>query len=429
MAKVQTLQAMVEEQLGQLPRLLTTRLMREKLEAFGCANDERLVGRFVDHLHAGNGGDTVELGDEFGGAMPQDAVLNFDDADLAELERVIAEFEEGLPDLLRGSAKKAAEAMLRRYKASWSEWRPHAVEEIAGFRANLERRWGKGFDLLRMLIELSRDQGTAFHRRARRSRSVRNAHLNTALSHLHARAIQIASEIMTLMEGGFADGAMARWRTLHEVTCVAMVLSDEGDELAERYLAHEVVEARKGLGQYQRCHEALGYAPFSAREAKRIERGFDALIARYGKEFGSDYGWAAAHLGVARPTFCQIEDAAGRAMMRSHYRMASHNVHAGAKGIAYRLSALEGRFSAIAGASNVGFVEPGQNLGLSLLHFTMLMLPRGWTLDRIALLSALIDLQGQIGPALARSGRGISRDERRIQSERSKSIARQARAQ
>ncbi|MCA0422669.1 MAG: hypothetical protein LCH61_04990 [Proteobacteria bacterium] len=60
-----------------------------------------------------------------------------------------------------------------------------------------------------MLIELSRYIGTDFHRRASRSRSRRRAHLNKALSHLHVRAIQIASEIMTLMENGYADGAVA----------------------------------------------------------------------------------------------------------------------------------------------------------------------------------------------------------------------------
>ena len=414
MARSQTLQAMVEEQVGELPRLLATRLMREKLEPFGCAGDDTLVGRFVDHLLEGGGEDTIELGNGFDCVLPADAVLVFDEADLAELERAVAEFKSGLPDLLRGSAKLAGRSMLRRYKKDWSGWRPHALVEMDRFKGNLEGRWGKGFDLLRMLIELSRDQGSAFHRRASRRRSTRRANLNGALSHLHARAIQISSEIMTLMEGGFADGAMARWRTLHEVTCVAMVLDGGGDELAKRYLAHELVEAMKGLRQYRECHEALGYAAFSEREARTIERGFDAVIARYGREFGGDYGWVAAHLGVARPTFSQIEEAAGRAMMRSHYKMASHNVHAGAKGIAYRLSALDRRHAAIAGASNVGFVEPGQNLALSLLHFTMLLLPRGWTLDKLALLSALVDLHWEIGPSLARSERAIARDERRI---------------
>lgn len=429
MMKAQTLQAMFQEQIGELPRLLATRIIRGKLEPLGRAGDEKLVDTLVNQLLGGDGGDTVEFEDEkLNGALPRDIVLHFDDADLAELQRMVAEFEEGLPEILTGAAKVAAKVMLRSYKRSWSEWHPHAVAEMDGFKANLQARWGKGFDLLRMLIEMSRDQGTAFHRRASRSRSARHAHLNTALSHLHTRALQIASEIMTLMEGGLADGAMARWRTLHEVTCVATVLTDGGEELADRYLTHEIVEARKALGQYQGCHEALGYAPFSPREAAKIERDYAAVIGRYGREFGGEYGWVATHLGISRPNFSQIEEAAGRAMMRSHYKMASHNVHAGAKGIAYRLGAFDRRFSGIAGATNVGFVEPGQNLGLSLLHFTMLLLPRRWTLDKIALLTVMVDIQGEIGPALARSEGSITRDERRIRKAREVSRTRHRQA-
>lgn len=282
------------------------------------------------------------------------------------------------------------------------------------FRFNLEARWGKGFDALRMLIELSRDIGTDFHRRSSRSRSRRRVHLNKALSHLHVRAIQIASEIMVLMENGYADGAIARWRTLHEVACVAMVLGDGGEALAERYLAHEIVEAKKGLGQYQQCHPKLGYAPFSKRAAAQIERDYADAINRYGKEFGGDYGWVAAHLGNPKPNFSNIEDAAGRAMMRSHYKMASHNVHASTKGIAYRLGSLDRHYAVIAGASNVGFVEPGQNLALSLMHITILLVPTSWTLDKIAKLMALSKLHDRIPRALAQSERAIARDENKI---------------
>lgn len=425
MTGARTLQGVWKELLAEFPRLLATRLLREKLEPFGCADDEELVEGLVVHLLAGDGRDSPDLGGEFEDRLPDDVVLQFDDDDMAKLEHAVAKFSDGLPELVRGSAEAAAEAMLRRYKRNWSEWRPHAVARMDGFKANLETRWGKGFDLIRMLIELSRDQGTAFHRRAKRShrRSGRRAHLDTALSHLHSRALQIASEIMTLMENGFADGAMARWRTLHEVTCVAMVLNDGGDELAERYLAHEFVEAKKALGQYQQCQERLGYAPLSRRETTRIERDFDTVIARYGKDFGGDYGWIADRLGVARPNFRHVENAAGQAMMRSHYKMASNNVHAGVKGIAHRLSAFDPGYSAISVASNVGFVEPGQNLGMSLLHFTMLLLPKRWTLDGIALLNGLIALQGEIGPALARSERSISRDEHRIRKGRAASRA------
>jgi hypothetical protein len=193
-----------------------------------------------------------------------------------------------------------------------------------------------------------------------------------------------------------------------------MVLDDGGEALAERYFAHDIVEAKKGLGQYQQCHIPLGYAPFSKRAAARIERDYADAILRYGKEFGGDYGWVAAHLGNPKPNFSNIENAAGRAMMRSHYKMASHNIHASTKGIAYRLGSLDCEFTSIAGASNVGFLEPGQNLALSLMHITILLLPTPWTLDQIAQLLALNKLHKRIPLALAQSERAIARDEKKV---------------
>ena len=351
-----------------MPRIIATELVRDKLKAGGYAEDEKLIGSIVDQLLRASSDESDDSDDVVEIDSDADIVLEFTDADTARVQEYVDKISETIPDLIHTVAEAAAIKMLRRYERDWAAWRDATDIQLDQFRANLQARWGKGFDALRMLIELSRDIGTDLHRRASRSRSRRRAHLNKALSHLHVRAIQIASEIMVLMENGYADGAMARWRTLHEVACVAMVLGDGGEELAERYLAHEIVEAKKGLRQYQQCHPKLGYAPFSKRAAARIERDYTGAISRYGKEFGGDYGWVAAHLGNPRPNFSHIEDAAGRAMMRSHYKMASHNVHASTKGITYRLGSLDRHYAVIAGASNVGFVEPGQNLALSLMH-------------------------------------------------------------
>ncbi|KQZ22440.1 hypothetical protein ASD50_21260 [Mesorhizobium sp. Root552] len=411
-----SLQALLEEQLSTMPRVIATELVRDKLKAAGHGEDEKLIGSIVDQLlGAGSGedadgddADVIEIESD------EDIVLQFTDADTARVQGYADKISETLPDLIHTVAEAAAGKILRRYERDWAVWRDATDIQMDQFRCNLQARWGKGFDALRMLIELSRDIGTDFHRRASRSRSRRRAHLNKALSRLHVRAIQIASEIMVLMENGYADGAMARWRTLHEVACVAMVLYDGGEALAERYLAHEIVEAKKGLGQYQQCHTRLGYAPFAKRAAARIEKDYADAIRRYGKEFGGDYGWVAAHLGNPKPNFSNIEDAAGLAMMRSHYKMASHNVHASTKAIVYQLGSLDRRYAVIAGASNVGFVEPGQNLALSLLHITMLLLPTSWTLDKIAQLMALNKLHDRIPRALAQAERAIARDEKKI---------------
>lgn len=412
---MQSLQAILEEQLAELPRAIATQLIRDKLEPMGLADNEPVVAALVAHVLSGADDGPFDLEVDLPeGVSPDGIVLDFGGEDFAFIAKAEAAFHDELPGLIQETARRAAQFVVAGYRASWPDFRAAEVAAVDDFRGNIEARWGEGFDLVRMLIEISREQGMAFDRRARRSRSSRNAHLNTALVHLHARALQIASEIMVLMESGYADGAMARWRTLHEVTCVAMVLKDGGDALAQRYLEHDAVECKKGLGQYQQCHEALGFPPFAARDTRRIEKAYVAAIAKYGKDFGGDYGWVAAHVGVARPNFSQIEQAAGRAMMRTYYKMASHNVHAGVKGIMSRLSAFDGGLVPIAGASNVGFAEPGQNLALSLLHFTMLLLPRRWTLDKIALLMGIIDLEKRVGPTLLKAQRRIDRDERQI---------------
>jgi len=68
---------------------------------------------------------------------------------------------------------------------------------------------------------------------------------------LHIRACQVTNEIIILLENGYADGAMARWRTLHEIATVAAVIAKFGDELAERYVHYQIVESTKALTAYE----------------------------------------------------------------------------------------------------------------------------------------------------------------------------------
>ena len=57
----------------------------------------------------------------------------------------------------------------------------------------------------------------------------------TALRFLHGRAMQVYLEVITLMKGGLADGANARWRTLYELTIVAWFIRDQGEKVAQEY--------------------------------------------------------------------------------------------------------------------------------------------------------------------------------------------------
>lgn len=419
-----TLHDMLNEQLRELPRLLLTELVRDKLTELGHGENEKLLALLVDDILTDGGDESVDVDGrivdpENSCTVEGDVTIHFLPEDVERLDKAVAEFQAELPDLLRETATVAAKAMLKQYRRDWTAWRPHDLVDFDGFRLRLQTRWQKGFDALRMLIEIARDIGVDYQKRGKRGRSSKRTHIGPALMHLHARALQISSEMMLLMENGFADGAMARWRTLHEITCVATLIAAGGDALAERYMLHEYVEARKGLIQLQASQPLLGYTALSKRQAAAIERDYHTVLARFGKPFGTDYGWAAEYLGEPQPTFRHIEQAVGRAKMRSHYKMASQNVHAGTKGIAHRLGAMNRRYAGIAGASNAGFLEPGQNLAISLTQITMLLLPKTSLLDDLAQMALLRDLQDQIPKALAHSHRAIRREEAEKARERS----------
>src|SRR5260370_35431821 len=86
-------------------------------------------------------------------------------------------------------------------------------------------------------------------------------HLKTLLIRLLVRGCQVTDEIICLLENGFADGAMARWRTLHEIAVVAAVISQHGEDIAERYVDHQAVWSKRALGKNKAGHKSLGLQP------------------------------------------------------------------------------------------------------------------------------------------------------------------------
>lgn len=170
-----SLQALLDEQLSTVPQVIATELVRDKLKAAGHAEDEKLISSIVEQLlssgedASGDDEDAIEI--ESG----EDIVLQFTDADTARVHEYAEKISETLPDLMHTVAEKAAGKMLRRYERDWAAWRDATEIQMDQFRFNLQVRWGKGFDALRILIELSRDIGTDFHRRARRSGKIEGA--------------------------------------------------------------------------------------------------------------------------------------------------------------------------------------------------------------------------------------------------------------
>jgi hypothetical protein len=262
-----------------------------------------------------------------------------------------------------------------------------------------------------MLLTISRELGASVNDEIGESPDAAGReHLIHVLLRLHARACQITDEIICLLEGGFADGAMARWRTLHEVAVVATFISEHGDNLAERYILHETIESKRAMDDYQACQPRLGYEPLDESDIKAVLQSYDELITRFGKDFRGDYGWASHHLGTPQPTFKDIERAVGIDHLRAHYRMASHNVHANPKGVFVKLGLIQESQVLLIGPSNAGFAEPGHAAARSLTQVSATLGLLQPTFDNIVGLQIMVQLVREIGAAFGQATERLAAD-------------------
>lgn len=302
-----------------------------------------------------------------------------------DAEQAVAAFLETLPKLL-----------LEDFKSAWPKQAKSQKRDTNRFRRHLERLWGKPLEQLAMLLVLARELGDGILEELNRSPRQKTPSMNEAMVRLHARSCQIAEEVMTLLHAGLADGAIARWRSLHEVSVVLFFIWQRGEYMARRYLDHDVVESfRAALGYDQTC-ERLGRPPLTEGDWKELRKARDTVLKKYGEDFDEDYGWAAAALKKRRPKFADLQSAVELDHWKSDYKFASHNVHAGSKGISFRLSSPDSD-QVISGASDFGLCEPGQNTAISIAQTSTVIVQLAPTLERLAMAKTLGALCEEIG--------------------------------
>ncbi len=347
------------------------KLIREKFRAAGVRVRLASIRKVVEQIMSGEEDIT------FGEAKADEVPVEISDEELnAVMDRVEQFAKNDIPEIIKEVSDKAAEQLYADLEKKWAKEHRQQKVDLAMFQKNLEVRYGSGLDKLRILATIAREWGQENYQRKFAQGNGVLSHRDDVLINLHVRGCQVLLEILTLLETGLADGAMARWRTLHEITTVGMLIDKHGEELAQRYVEYQIVESKKAITAYEACHEKLGYEPYPEEEVASIRSQYAVLIDKYGKEFGKEYGWAAHLLGEGpnkQVKFVTLEKAVGMKMMRAHYQMACYNVHASPKGIYFKLGQIERSETLLAGSSNAGLVEPAQNAALSLGKLTMLV--------------------------------------------------------
>lgn len=181
--------------------------------------------------------------------------------------------------------------------------------------------------------------------------------LDTLIS-IHTRACQIINEIRVLTINGYADGAMSRWRTLHELSITFLFLFKNDYETIDMYNDYQAIETWKKAQEFQENYKSLGWESFSKEDLEFIENDKDEMIKKYGKEFGKGYGWTMKVLPIGRRNIREIEKIVGQNHFRPIYTWASENVHSGVSAIKKKLGLRENEQDFLLTSCNdFGFLE------------------------------------------------------------------------
>lgn len=254
-------------------------------------------------------------------------------------------------------------------------------KQQAGFETRNLRRWRKAFDLIETIWVCCEELGSNFNDHQRPVAVQEQDHVFEALTYLHAKALLVTSEIICLLKGGFADGALTRWRTLYENNVIANLIRQEGQELAIRYVAHSRVQAWLRI---QAESEGQIDEPADLREQAEY------AIARFGEEMKLRHGWASQLVAKKMPTFKDISAKCSHNCETSIYEYASRHIHFNHRMFDELLATCESEQNVLlVGPSNSGMTGPLTATAISMVEATFLLLLHKPNLDRLALLDSV----------------------------------------
>jgi len=309
--------------------------------------------------------------------------------DSSELEKSVNDLLADFPNIINNESQNIATVIFDGMNKNFGKYYKWTQKEKFRFEKDLKNIWGEPILLLEMLLVISHECRDAFSVSFSQEAEKDNDYVFVTLVRLHARACQIGMEILTLIKNGFADGAHARWRTLHEIAVTSMFINQHGNDVAERYIFHDIIQRFKLCEDYKNYSEQLHMPKVEDDELGEIQEEYNNALARFGNSFKHDYGWAANELEIKRPTFKDIEKAVAMDSMRPYYTLACQNVHANVRAAFFKLGIPDNPEILLAGPSMYGLEDPGQGAALSLMQTTTALLTCRPTFDTLIYCSVI----------------------------------------
>lgn len=245
------------------------------------------------------------------------------------------------------------------------------ISEDDAFVERNRNRWAIGFQKLRALREISIQAGMNFQQHFLKIEEYQHDVLYGVLMRQHAHACRISGEIIHLLEGGYADGAIARWRTLYEIAITCLIVKKYGRDAASDYVKHGMVKNTEGILEYQKTAEAMGLPPFSIEEIEAAEKLKEEIT-----DGDRSWHWARRHAGASKLE--KLREIVGLEKWSHNYKLASRNIHSDY----YEMDRMHAMSDTkqnllLVGQSNSGMTAPANFTAIILAQITCVFILAG----------------------------------------------------
>src|SRR5699024_116474 len=278
---------------------------------------------------------------------------------------------------------------------------PEIVEEdrliTQEFESRLQLRWSSAFYDLTSIIKIAEETAADIIDDYMANQATIDGDQTfvtlvfDVLMKLYSKAIVLSKEIKTLLKSGYADGAMSRWRSLHECNVYFTLLTMKYDDKEytkkniHKFYEYSIIEKHQELTNYYNKEK---YFNLNSTEIKAIEEDYKEILNKYGNDFKHPYSWARCIFpNKPRIYFSDLEKKAGIDHLAIYYKQANYQIHTSPTGLYNSLGNIQDdrvkEYGFILGPSNYGLSIPGQLTMISLAQISTSLLSLDTNIDKM----------------------------------------------
>jgi len=299
-------------------------------------------------------------------------------------------------DLFEKVKTDCKNSSIKSYRESAAENLATIREEIKKFEERNLVRWKPAFDHIEMIWHIAQELGESHGRDVQQRNGEDNNRTMAALANIFPKSLLVVQEIICLLKGGYPDGALARWRSLHELSVAAKYIAKHGETAATEYLCSFHFAARKTAKQVNNYSDHAGLKRFTDDELSEFDTRCTEAERILGRKIKNDSNGEWPKI-VGKNTFFDVEKDIGMDHWRPWYKWASNYIHSNHRPADKLLGLAESEAPVnLVGASNSGFVDPFQLTALTLAQLVDTYLTHSINLDRIVHIEVFHELANEM---------------------------------